>query len=56
MPLSATLDVSVPNSNKTNSSAYDSSHSFPSKYFASYNENEEETLKELFKAIEDYEN
>jgi len=35
-----------------NSSAYESSNSFPSECFASYNENEkeEETLKELIKA------
>jgi len=54
--LSAIVDVYVSNSKKMNSSACDSSHSFPSECFASYNENEEETLSELIKAIEDHEN
>jgi len=38
------------------SSTYDSSHSFPSECFASYNENKEETLQELIKGMKDHEN
>ena len=44
VPLSTTADVSVSNSNKMNFSTYDSSHSFPSECFASYNKNEEDLL------------
>jgi len=56
MPLSATSDVFVVNSNKMNSFAYDSSHSFSFECFASNNKNKEETPKELIKVIEDHEN
>ena len=37
VPLTATSDISVSNSNKMNCSAYDLSHSFPSECFACYN-------------------